>query len=545
MELLQFESDASFVDFREALFKTFESNRERLISKARLLGHIKEDAEDLAHEALIRGLKTARKFDGKNGSSILTWLTRILINLSLDRHRWVKRSFNKIHEIGLYEMHTRASFSDLDLIRERMFCEKILLEFLERLSQKERDATRLIFLEGLSTFQVAGIMNTAESTVRVYIYRARTELKKLVKSDPRSKDFLNSKAKSQGGKMGLTSQKLKPDDVEYRCLVAFVGHFLDKGAYERLTEKMVEGMGFVPERVSRVRAVLEAEGFIENKDGKFPAEYNATRRLRGRTARDVWSEIVGPSGRSGHAAISQALPPAPLPIAGEKSSVIQGESAQTGGKTNQKKGGADMAENGNGHAVSQYDKVKEAALKLIRNAGRTTVAEVMEATGLSQACVSTHMRTMDVEGLIKPDKTTRQHVWRALVKAPASEPSKKSGDGLYFRVGSLGEKDGKVVFEPANEKIGSGVSSFVDAATGNSANGLGSEAFQEGLASIKLGLARLKSAAEMNKNAAAIHIEGLNLISDGLACLDGFVPKLGRIARFIEEAKALVTSESL
>src|SRR3989338_5248983 len=140
--------------------------------------------------------------------------------------------------------------------------------------------------------------------------------------------------RSQGGKMG-TSQKLKPDDFEYRCLAAFVEHFLDNGAYERLTEKMVKCMGFVPERVSRVRAVLEAEGFIENKDGKFPAEYNATRRLRGRTARDVWSEIVGPSGRSGHAT------------------------------TNQKKGDTEMAENRNVHGVSQSDKVKEAALKLI------------------------------------------------------------------------------------------------------------------------------------------------------------------------------------
>ena len=313
--------------------------------------------------------------------------------------------------------------------------------------------------------------------------------------------------------MGFTSQKLKPDDVEYRCLLAFVEHFLDKGAYERLTEKMVKGMGFVPERVSRVRAVLEAEGFIENKDGKFPAEYNATRRLRGRTARDVWSEIVGPSGRSGHAT------------------------------TNQKKGDTEMAENRNVHGVSQSDKVKEAALKLIRKAGRTTVAEVMEATGFSQACVSTHMRTMDVEGLIKPDQTTRQHVWKAVVKTPDSEPSEKSGDGLYFHVGSLGEKDGKVILVPANEKIGSVANSFVDAATENNVNGSCSEAFQEGLASIKLGLKRLESAAEMNKTAAATHMEGLNLISDGLARMDGFAPMFGMITRLIKELKALDASQ--
>ena len=198
-----------------------------------------------------------------------------------------------------------------------------------------------------------------------------------------------------------------------------------------------------------------------------------------------------------------------------------------------------MAENRNVHGVSQSDKVKEAALKLIRKAGRTTVAEVMEATGLSQACVSTHMRAMDVEGLIKPDKTTRQHVWRALVKAPASEPSEKSGDSLYFHVGSLGEKDGKVVLEPANEKIGSVANSFVDAATENNVNGSGSEAFVEGLALIRLGLKRLESAAELNKNAAATHMEGLNLISDGLVRMDGFVPKLGMISRLIKELKAL------
>src|SRR3989344_4352915 len=341
--------------------------------------------------------------------------------------------------------------------------------------------------------------------------------------------------RSQGGKIG-TSQKLKPDDFEYRCLAAFVEHFLDNGAYERLTEKMVKGMGFVPERVSRVRAVLEAEGFIENKDGKFPAEYCATRRLRGLTARDVWSEIVRPSGRSGHAAISQALSPAPLPIAGEKSSVVQSESAQTGYKTNQKKGGTDMAENGNGHAVSQCDKVKEAALKLIRKAGRTTVAEVMEATGFSQACVSTHMRTMDVEGLIKPDQTTRQHVWKAVFKTPDSEPSEKSGDGLYFHVGSLGEKDGKVILVvPASGSDDSRGSSS-DAVTENNVNGSCSEAFQEGLASIKLGLKRLETAA-------ATHMEGLNLISDGLARMDGFAPMFGMITRLIKELKALDASQ--
>jgi len=47
----------------------------------------------------------------------------------------------------------------------------------------------------------------------------------------------------------------------------------------------------------------------------------------------------------------------------------------------------------------------------------------------------------------------------------------------------------------------------------------------------------------MNKTAAATHMEGLNLISDGLARMDGFAPMFGMITRLIKELKALDASQ--
>jgi RNA polymerase sigma-70 factor (ECF subfamily) len=139
----------------------------------RILGNA-ADAEDVAQEAMLRVWMHAPRWQPL--ALFRTWLTRVTINLCLDRKRrapWVAlEAAGEIVDpaLGPGEAAERGE-------RERM-----LAAAVGELPARQRTAIVLTYGEGLSNAQVAEILDTSVSAVETLLVRGKTNLRRALES---------------------------------------------------------------------------------------------------------------------------------------------------------------------------------------------------------------------------------------------------------------------------------------------------------------------------------------------------------------------------
>ena len=150
----------------------------RVISLAmKLLGE-SDDARDAAQEVFFRAYKYIHRLDLQKPFE--PWLMRMTVNVCRD--------------IGRKRQQRRATFSDSELTEpiaeqpssdphHEMILEeerRMLRQALAELPETERIAIVLRDIEGLSTADVAAILESTETTVRSQISRARVRLRNAI-----------------------------------------------------------------------------------------------------------------------------------------------------------------------------------------------------------------------------------------------------------------------------------------------------------------------------------------------------------------------------
>jgi RNA polymerase sigma factor (sigma-70 family) len=159
----------------------YEENYDKLFSVAyRLTGRI-EDAEDVLQETFFNAYKAYSKF--QNRSSLSTWLYKIAVNCS---YRYIK----KMKKLPVYDISSKLHISPnefFEMIKSYESVEDIVLEnnmrqeclhlFLKCIPKRQRIAFVLKVLIGLSTEEVASIMDTTIGAVKTNVYRARLSMK--------------------------------------------------------------------------------------------------------------------------------------------------------------------------------------------------------------------------------------------------------------------------------------------------------------------------------------------------------------------------------
>ncbi len=149
-----------------------EQTGDRLVRlSARMLGNV-TDAEDVVQEAFVKAYQAlvADEFDGR--SSVKTWLYRIVTNASLDALRKRKRKA----EVGDDVLTDLPGGSDAAQLEARMALRE-LTDYLDGLPEDQRTAIILKGVEGLTTGEVAAIMESTEGAVEQRLVRARATLR--------------------------------------------------------------------------------------------------------------------------------------------------------------------------------------------------------------------------------------------------------------------------------------------------------------------------------------------------------------------------------
>jgi RNA polymerase sigma-70 factor, ECF subfamily len=139
----------------------------------RILGNA-ADAEDVAQEAFMRVWTHAPRWQPL--AQFRTWLTRVVINLCLDRKRrapWVE-----LETAGdVVDPAPGAGEKAEDNERERM-----LAAAIENLPVRQRSAIVLTYGDGMSNAQVAEILDTSVSAVETLLVRAKQNLRRTLEN---------------------------------------------------------------------------------------------------------------------------------------------------------------------------------------------------------------------------------------------------------------------------------------------------------------------------------------------------------------------------
>lgn len=141
----------------------------------RLVGN-RQDAEDVTQEALINIAKNISSFEA--GAKFSSWAHAITANVAKDHYRKGKRY---LHVVSDYSQEKSKGVEKPDDDKNEL--SKTILNALDKLPPKYRQAIVMTIYDDLSHAEVAKIMNCAETTVSWYVHEARKALHIILKKE--------------------------------------------------------------------------------------------------------------------------------------------------------------------------------------------------------------------------------------------------------------------------------------------------------------------------------------------------------------------------
>lgn len=132
-----------------------------------------DEADDIAQEAFMRVWKNAARFDPSR-AGFPAWLSRIVINLAIDRLREPPGE--------PIENHPDLPANDAPPLEQILAGERrrALQDALERLPGRQRAAIALFHFESLSGRDCASAMGLSEKAFESLLHRARCALKRML-----------------------------------------------------------------------------------------------------------------------------------------------------------------------------------------------------------------------------------------------------------------------------------------------------------------------------------------------------------------------------
>lgn len=155
----------------------------RLYALARRMVNNDADAEEVLQESFIQACSHISSFEGK--SSLSTWLYRIVTNAALmNLRRKTHQTLPLTEEVDEEQTSNTAMLVDEENTPDNQILQAeirtAIREAIAQLPTTLREAFILRHVEGFSTKAAATTLGIEESALKVRLYRARKELRKLL-----------------------------------------------------------------------------------------------------------------------------------------------------------------------------------------------------------------------------------------------------------------------------------------------------------------------------------------------------------------------------
>jgi RNA polymerase sigma-70 factor (ECF subfamily) len=143
----------------------------------------REEVDDLTQEVFIRVYRSLHRFE--HSASVFSWIYRITMNLCIDeiRRRKIKRTlsleFFTDHTLERERQSKETSNAEDDLLLKEK--KRMVSNALQRLSPLHRQIILLREYEDLTYEEIAKTLRISTQAVKSRIFRAREELRTLLK----------------------------------------------------------------------------------------------------------------------------------------------------------------------------------------------------------------------------------------------------------------------------------------------------------------------------------------------------------------------------
>ncbi|MEX0736415.1 MAG: sigma-70 family RNA polymerase sigma factor [Bacteroidota bacterium] len=143
----------------------------------------REEVDDLTQEVFIRVYRSLHRFE--HSASVFSWIYRITMNLCIDeiRRRKIKRTlsleFFTDHTLERERQSKETSNAEDDLLLKEK--KRMVSNALQRLSPLHRQIILLREYEDLTYEEIATTLRISKQAVKSRIFRAREELRTLLK----------------------------------------------------------------------------------------------------------------------------------------------------------------------------------------------------------------------------------------------------------------------------------------------------------------------------------------------------------------------------
>jgi RNA polymerase sigma-70 factor, ECF subfamily len=170
----------------DKFFRTYFGYVRRVIG--RLVGPT-ADLQDLVQSTFIEAIGSFDRYRG--GASLLTWVTRIAVHLSLNQLRTGVRRHVPLELVPpTHEPADPRSAADVQLSTHQLA--QRLYDMLDRLAPKKRVAFLLYTVEEHSIEEVAALTGASRAATKSRIWFARRELLAAVKNQPELRTFIQA-----------------------------------------------------------------------------------------------------------------------------------------------------------------------------------------------------------------------------------------------------------------------------------------------------------------------------------------------------------------
>ena len=160
-------------------------NNQRLYRAAWSIVKNHADAEDIVQEAYMKAFSTLNSYSGK--ASLTTWLTRIVINQSIDYLRRRNRRMDRYQRANVTDIENyklqQSEQEDKSLLspESSLIVQEVATRLklaIGALPENFRTVFVLRDIEGMSVSETAEALDLKEATVKSRLFRARQSLRK-------------------------------------------------------------------------------------------------------------------------------------------------------------------------------------------------------------------------------------------------------------------------------------------------------------------------------------------------------------------------------
>ena len=154
-----------------ALERMMRANNRRLFRTARGILRDDADAEDAVQDAYVSAYRALADFKGE--SSLSTWLTRIVVNKSLERLRCRSRPGGRPQEAAAHDERRAPLAEKPAAMAMRRELRRVIEGSIDRLPDGCRTVFMLRAVEELSVAETAASLGMSEAAVKTALFRAR------------------------------------------------------------------------------------------------------------------------------------------------------------------------------------------------------------------------------------------------------------------------------------------------------------------------------------------------------------------------------------